>query len=769
MTKRVKKIAVVADSVYPFATGGKEKRIYDITTRLASMGFEVTVYCMKLWEGPSTVVREGVTFCAISPAVGLYNGTRRSIVPAILFALCSFRMIGKKFDIADVDHIPHLVLFPMKLVCLLKGKPMFATWHEVWGGAYWREYLGGLGWLAAFIERWSIRLPDAIISVSGHTSLLLRPLAGPRKKIYTIPNGLDFSHISSLPAASKGADVVFAGRLLSHKNVDLLLRAVALLARSRPDVSAAIIGEGPEKERLLALSKKLGIERNVSFIGFFPTHDDLYRFMHASRVLSLPSSREGFGIVALEANACGLPVVTVALEHNATQDLIDEGKNGTVVEFSAGALAAGIEKFLSAPVPREACASYAKKYDWAPLARDIARIYEGEEPASAFKAPAPLPHIVVASSYFYPKIGGLENYAYLLAKELHSSGKFRVSILTSNYSSRGYLKETIDGMTVHRLPIMFVLSNTPLNPFWYWMVRKIFAQDPPSLVHVHSPVPYLPDIAAWAAKDVPVVLTYHSGSMQKGSFLVDLIIGAYESVFLKMLFARAEAVVTISQAFAKKTFPQFVDKMLFIPTGVDLSRFRKTPLPEAETVTYVGRIEHSSSWKGIEQLLVAMSEVVRERPYARLELVGGGDALEHYKKRAKELGIVGSAEFPGALTGQALVNAYARASVVVLASTSDSEAFSVALVEAMASGRPIIGTSIGGTPQVIEDGKNGLLVPPKDSHALARAILQVLSNREYAAGLADCGAKKVESFSWDIQAKKYADLFYSLIAKRKSP
>jgi len=440
MTTRAKKIAVVADSVYPFATGGKEKRIYDITTRLASTGCEATIYCMKLWEGPDTIVRDGVTFCAIAPRFGLYNGARRSILPAVVFALCCFRMLFKKFDVADVDHIPHLVLFSMKIVCVLKGKPLLATWHEVWGAAYWREYLGGtMGSLAALIEKWSIRLPDAIISVSGHTTALLRPLAGPRKKIFTIPNGLDFAHISTLSPAQKGTDIVFAGRLLAHKNIDMLLRAVAILSRTRPNVSAAIVGEGPEKERLVSLARELKIERNVSFLDFFPTHDELYRFMHASKVFALPSSREGFSIVVLEANACGLPVVTVSQEHNAARDLVDEGENGSVVDFSPEALAQGIEKFLASPVSCDTCVSYAKKYEWQPLVEDVARVYRGELPISVVsRTAAQAPHVIVASSYFYPKIGGLENYAYLLAKRLHESGEFRVSIVTSNYESSGY-------------------------------------------------------------------------------------------------------------------------------------------------------------------------------------------------------------------------------------------------------------------------------------------------------------------------------------------
>ncbi len=380
-----------------------------------------------------------------------------------------------------------------------------------------------------------------------------------------------------------------------------------------------------------------------------------------------------------------------------------------------------------------------------------------------------IPHIIVVASYFYPKIGGLENYAFFLAKKLHESGRYTVSIVTSNYAGTGYLKEYIDGMTIHRLAISFKVSNTPINLSWYGEVKKIFADENPDLVHVHSPVPYLPDIAAHVAKSgrkkIPVVLTYHSGSMLKGSFLIDIIIVVYEKIFLRKIFSSSDAVVAISQEFAKRTFPQFQDKTCFIPTGVDLQRFSPTPLPSQDRVTYVGRIEHSSSWKGVEQLLQAMVIVVKKRRKAVLELVGGGDALDYYKTRAEELGIKNSVIFSGPQMGQNIVEAYRRSTVVALPSTSDSEAFSITLVEAMASGRPIIGTNIGGTPQVIEHSKNGFLVPPKDPAALAQAILMILEDKSLAQKIGEYGRVKAQGFSWDLQGKKYSNLFDLILEK----
>src|ERR1700677_1781114 len=110
-----KKIAVVSDSVYPFNKGGKEKRIYDITTRLAAEGYDVTVYCMKWWEGDERQIeRDGVKLCAISPYYPLYAGNRRSMKEAVFFALHCLSLLGKHFDIIEVDHMPHPVLFTTK-------------------------------------------------------------------------------------------------------------------------------------------------------------------------------------------------------------------------------------------------------------------------------------------------------------------------------------------------------------------------------------------------------------------------------------------------------------------------------------------------------------------------------------------------------------------------------------------------------------------------------------------------------------------------------
>ncbi|HUC01828.1 MAG TPA: glycosyltransferase family 4 protein [Candidatus Paceibacterota bacterium] len=372
-----KKIAIVSDTVYPYFKGGKEKRIHEITTRLAAQGHDVTIYTMKWWSGGNTIKENGVTLRAISPLYAVYYGKRRSTKEAIFFALYCLRLLWADFDVMEADHMPHPVLFPLKIVCMLKRKKMIVTWHEVWGREYWDEYLshGLQSWIAWNIEKMSAHLPDLVVSVSRHTTREVRGILKRKRPVVTVENGLDMATILKNPPAPRGANILFAGRLLSHKNVDVLVRATARVLKKYPDVVLWIIGEGPARASLESLAKELGIEKNVAFLGFLKDEDELYRVMQASQIFALPSTREGFGIAAIEANACGMPVITIDHEHNAARDLIINGENGTLIKLDEAQMAAAIESYLFSKKDRAQYRTYAEKYDWNRAVSELQKIY----------------------------------------------------------------------------------------------------------------------------------------------------------------------------------------------------------------------------------------------------------------------------------------------------------------------------------------------------------------------------------------------------------
>lgn len=342
----MQRFAFVSDSVFPFNKGGKEKRLYEITRRLVRDGREVHIYTMKWWPGPKTIRQDGVYLHAISKLYPLYKNDKRSMTQAILYSLTCFKLLFVRFDVIDVDHIPFFPLFTVKIVCLLRRKKLYATWHEVWGTKYWKEYLGGMqSHLGAISEKISMKLPDIIVSNSEHTTARLKS-CGVKKPVYTIPLGVDLENIYAMQADEHKSDIIYAGRLIDHKNVNLLIEAVSKIKKSKPDILCIIVGDGPEKNSLKKLVHDLGLEANITFYKFFEKHEDVFALMKASKMLVLPSIREGFGLVVLEANACGLPVITTDHKNNAAKDLIFVGENGLLAESTVDDLTKQISILL---------------------------------------------------------------------------------------------------------------------------------------------------------------------------------------------------------------------------------------------------------------------------------------------------------------------------------------------------------------------------------------------------------------------------------------
>lgn len=369
------KIAYVYDVVYPYVVGGVEKRIWEIGTRLAARGHEVRIFGMKHWEGSSVLRRDGVCLHGVCPPRELFDGARRSIGEAIYFAS---RVLGPlssdRFDIIDCQNFPYFPCFSAKLASLLRGSSLVITWHEVWDD-YWYSYLGGMGALGKAVERIVSRLTGSLIAVSENTrSSLLR--IGVKGNVLVIPNGIDFKAVQAVSPSQEKSDIIFAGRLIREKNLDLLVRSVDLVRREHPDVRCHIIGEGPERDRIQQLIEDLQLEENIRLEGFLEMQEEVFARMKASRVFVLPSQREGFGIVAIEANSCGLPVITVTQPQNASCDLIVDGKNGFLCQPVAESIAEKILAVLGNGCLASECESSAQAHDWSNTARMAESAYE---------------------------------------------------------------------------------------------------------------------------------------------------------------------------------------------------------------------------------------------------------------------------------------------------------------------------------------------------------------------------------------------------------
>jgi glycosyltransferase involved in cell wall biosynthesis len=368
------KIAYMYDAVYPWIKGGVEKRIYEIGRRLVNKGYDVHWFGIGWW-GKREYNLDGIKLHPVCKPRRLYTGERRSIKEAIFFALNLLTKLFKyDLDVIDCQVFPYFSTFSSNLYTLIKQKKLILTWHEVWQD-YWYEYLGLKGFFGKVVENLTARIKCDVIAVSEKTLRDLTLIGIDNAKL--IPNGIDFERIKRIKPSSLESDIVFAGRLIRDKNVDLLLKAIRILKDETNDLTCLIIGNGPEKDKLCKLALELNLSKNVRFLNFLE-YNTLISLMKSSKVFVLPSTREGFGIIALEANACGLPVVTVRHRRNAVTELVKKGC-GLLCELNAKDLA---EKITIAIEKRKRikrmCIERAKQYDWNRIVKLIVDVYEGK-------------------------------------------------------------------------------------------------------------------------------------------------------------------------------------------------------------------------------------------------------------------------------------------------------------------------------------------------------------------------------------------------------
>ncbi len=369
------KIAFVYDVIYPYVKGGVEKRVWELATRLTRRGHEVHLFGMKFWDGENILIREGVFLHGVCPVQKLYFGGRRTIWQALYFSIHLISpLLKERFDIIDCQQFPYFSCFSAKFFSKLKKIPLIITWHEVWG-EYWYEYLGWKGFVGKTTERLVARLTLENVAVSKTTAKNLNNL-GFCHEIKIIPNGIDLTRIRSISPSSESWDIIFVGRLIREKHADLVIHAVNLLQHKNPDIRAVIIGEGPEYNTLKNLVNVKKIDNPIHLSGFYRDHDYLIAQLKSSKVFVLPSTREGFGITALEALACGLPVVTADHPANAIGDLITEN-NGFLCSLSAQDLADKISLALQHYiVMRDACIVSAESFDWDSITSDVESYYQ---------------------------------------------------------------------------------------------------------------------------------------------------------------------------------------------------------------------------------------------------------------------------------------------------------------------------------------------------------------------------------------------------------
>jgi L-malate glycosyltransferase len=374
------KIAFVYDGLYPYLKGGAERRYFELATRLSDR-HDVHYVTWNHWGAARSAPHEGFTARGVGAPRPFYGDDgKRTVGEAAAFAARLVpALLQERYDVIDCSATPYLPLYSCALAARMTRTPLVATWHEFWGD-HWQAYLPERPVVARIAQRLEAGcrpLGDLRVAVSPFTARRLAEGPG-GVTARVVGNGVSLDAIKGIPPSDEASDIVFVGRLIDDKKVDVLLRALHRLGGEVSAVRCTIVGDGPERGRLERLAASLSLGENVRFTGHVEDGQNV-ALMKAARVLALPSIREGFGITVLEAQASGCVPVVARGPHTAAPDLVRHDVDGLVCDPTPESLAASLGSLLRDPARlasmRAQAERSARKSDWDVVAGEMEEIY----------------------------------------------------------------------------------------------------------------------------------------------------------------------------------------------------------------------------------------------------------------------------------------------------------------------------------------------------------------------------------------------------------
>ena len=368
--------------------------------------------------------------------------------------------------------------------------------------------------------------------------------------------------------------------------------------------------------------------------------------------------------------------------------------------------------------------------------------------------------IALVSPYDFTWPGGVTVHISQLAHQFTRMGH-EVKILAPHSPSKG-MGENESFVPLGRsvpIPTGGSIARLSLSFWQHPKVRNLLNRECFDVVHLHEPL--MPVL--------PLFVLQNSNALNVGTF--HAFYGRFRNYgwshpILKYWFRRLNGLIAVSAAARQYASRFFPGDYQIIPNGIDVDHFsaERPPIPELDdgklNILFVGRMEKR---KGLRYLLEAFGKLQWDWQDIRLLVVGPGTLDKDCHRVLSErnlrnvvlLGSVPYSELPR----------YYRSAHICCAPATGRESFGVVLLEAMASGKPIVASRIEGYSAVLNHGEQGLLVPPKDSTSLAEALALLIRNPKLRSQMGERGKQSVEQYQWETVAKNVMSYYMALMGK----
>jgi glycosyltransferase involved in cell wall biosynthesis len=348
-------------------------------------------------------------------------------------------------------------------------------------------------------------------------------------------------------------------------------------------------------------------------------------------------------------------------------------------------------------------------------------------------------HILHIYKDYPPVVGGIEGHLALLAEGLAARGH-RVTVLVSGPGPRTTSCERA-GVRVIAAGRLATAASAPLSP----ALPLLLARAQPDLIHLHHPYPPGDLAVLLAGGRAPLVVSYHSDIVRQRR------LGALLAPLLRGTLRRAARVIATSPAYIRSSpfLAPVASRCRVVPYGIPLDAFtRADPACVAALrarypgplVLFVGQLRY---YKGADRLVRAMAQMPAHALFVGADATVGRAELQAL---AAQVGVGARVHFVGAQVGAELAAYYHAADILALPSVERSEAFGIVQIEAQAAGLPVVCTELGtGTSYVTRHGRTGIVVPPDDVPALARALCALLASPELARAMGAAGQARAHA------------------------
>jgi glycosyltransferase involved in cell wall biosynthesis len=346
------------------------------------------------------------------------------------------------------------------------------------------------------------------------------------------------------------------------------------------------------------------------------------------------------------------------------------------------------------------------------------------------------PRIVILSAFASPLRSGAEACAEEVPSALKDTCDF--AIVTARMRRNLPLRDHINGIEVYRVGLGYTFDK--------WLFPFL---APITVQHLR------PDIVHAVLETFAGLALFFCKFLYPKSKRMLTLQTTNRSFLKKMIIKSPHKVTAISSVLIDIVKSKGRDDVIHISNGLhlkDIPQMKKV----SSRIVFVGRLE---KWKGVDVLLRAFSQC--PVPSAQLRIVGEGSSRKYLEELAESLGIEDHVTFVGFVPVPDVYKEFAEAEI--FCGLSRSEALGNVFLEAQAAGCAVIGTTVGGIPDIVQNGETGLLVPPNDIDAAAEALSRLLSDTDLRQRLAENGKRHAQGYDWSIIAKKYEEVYQELL------